>query len=99
MDTVDAAKWCDDTLREWESAFAEVVELRFTGEETSSLLRKARIKRAEEKSAVAAIKANAATLIQQIMRDVDRGAVTLEIPAAGLDVRLTWNERSPSVTE
>lgn len=99
MDTVDAVKWCDESLREWESAFAELIELRFTDEETSSLLRKARIKRAEEKSNAASIKANAATLVQQLMRDVDRGAVALEIPVAGLDVRLTWSERLPPVTK
>lgn len=93
MDTVDAVKWCDESLREWESANQEVIELHFTNVETSSLLRKARIKRAEEKLNVAATKANAATLIQQLMRDTDRGAITLEIPVAELDVRLTWNER------
>lgn len=99
MDTVDAASWCDASLREWEAAYQELVELRFTNAEQSSMLRKARIKRAEEKTNVASIKASGAALVQQLMSATDRGTVTLEVPAAELDVRLTWNERLSTATE
>lgn len=99
MDAVDAASWCDASLREWEAAYQELVELRFTDAEQSSMLRKARIKRAEEKASMAAIKANAATLVQQLMHDTDRGIITLDIPAMGSVVEVTWHERLSTTTE
>lgn len=94
-ETLSAVEWCNDTLREWESLTKEVLELRFADSDSTgepSILRKARINRAEKKKATADIKASVASMIQDLMHSTERGAVTLEIPAAELDVRLTWNK-------
>lgn len=89
---LDAVRWCNEVLAEWESLTKELYELRFQGTD-ESVLRKARINRAEKKKAIADIKAGAASMVQQLMTESERGAVTLEIPEVQLDVRLTWNER------
>ena len=92
METYAAAKWSVEVLAEWDSINQELMEVRFADSSSSSILHTARIKRAEEKLAASNIKAAAATLIQQLMHDSDRGSVTLEVPGI-LDVKLTWNER------
>lgn len=98
VDAYSAAQWCTEALAEWESINQELMEIRFADTNSSSILHKARIKRAEEKLAASNIKAAAATLVQQLMHDSDRGSVTLEVPGI-LDVKLTWNERLPTNTE
>lgn len=95
METYPADKWCEDSLKEYEAQTQELIELRFktNGEEESTLLRSARIRRAEKKLAVATIKADAASLVLQLRKATERGDIQIEIPEAQLDVELTWNER------
>lgn len=94
---IDAAKWCAEILAEWDSLTQELLEVQFS-DTSSSLLHKALVKRTQEKKAISDVKASAAAMVQQLMRDSDRGAVTLELPDVQLNVRLTWNERLPSIT-
>lgn len=90
METIQADKWCDDSLKEFESLTQELMELRFTTQEESTLLRSARIRRAEKKLAIATVKADVASLILQLMKDASKGTIAIEIPESELDVRLTW---------
>lgn len=93
METLSAAKWCEESLAEWDTLITELHEVRFADKSSSSLLHKALVKRAEEKAAAADVKAEVAALVQQLMRHSDRGSLTIEVPEIQLDVKLTWSER------
>lgn len=92
---IDAAKWCAEILAEWDSLTQELLEVQFS-DTSSSLLHKALVKRTQEKKAISGVKASAAAMMQQLMRDTDKGIITLDIPAIGPVLELTWQERLKS---
>jgi len=94
METLQADKWCDDSLKEWDRTVEEFTAIQNApkGEGESTLLRSARKKRASALLATSAVKANVAMLVQQLMHDASRGTITIDVPEAQIDVRLTWND-------
>lgn len=86
---MDAAKWCEETLAEWDALNLEVIELTFRDTESSSLLRQARLRRANEKLDIATKKSNVAALVQQLIDEGDN--FTLKIQTTNLDLDLSWS--------
>ena len=58
----------------------------------STLLRSALARRMEGKVYLARVRADVAALVQQMMFDTSRGTITIDVPEAQIDVRLTWNK-------
>lgn len=94
MQIIEADRWCEDSLREYEVTSKELEELRDApkSEGESTLLKSARITRAETKVATATIKADVAMLVQQIMAESKRGSIAIDVPEAQLNIKLEWNK-------
>ena len=89
-----ADEWCQEALVSYEVATREWQELKDgpKPENVSELIWSARHRRAEKKLAAATIKANAASLVLQLMESSATGDVCFDLPEAEIKVRMKWQK-------
>lgn len=85
--------WCEEMLTQYDIAFQALEkekEIKDTEGKAITIMKKARMNRAEKQLAIASIRADAASLVQQLQRGTTKGDVYLVLPEADINVHLQW---------
>lgn len=93
MELTPADEWCHQQLVDYDVAVRLLEtekEIKDGQGKAVTLLKVARVNRAEKQLAIAAIKADAASLVQQLQRSTTKGDVYIDLPEADVKVRLQW---------
>lgn len=88
-----ADEWCHQVLKEYEDALRVLEDEKGTSDvegKAVTIMKMARMSRAEKNLAKASIRADAAALVQQLQRSTTKGDVYLDLPEADIKVRLQW---------
>lgn len=86
-------EWTHQILEDYDKAFQQLEVEKNQADnqgQAVTIMKIARVKRAEKQLAIASIRADAASLVQQLQRSTTKGEVYLDIPEADLKVRLQW---------
>lgn len=94
VDMISSADvWCEEMLTQYDIAFQALEkekEIKDTEGKAITIMKKARMNRAEKQLAIASIRADAASLVQQLQRGTTKGDVYLVLPEADINVHLQW---------
>lgn len=94
INTVTPAEaWCDQVLTEYDVAFRAMEKEKEAPDNEGkavTIMKKARLSRAEKQLALASIRADAASLVQQLQRETTKGDIYLDLPEADVKVHLQW---------
>lgn len=90
---VPVDEWTKEMLVGYDKAVQELEKEKGQADDKGqavTIMKMARVKRAETKLAIASIRADAASLVQQLQRSTTKGDVYLDLPEADIKVHLQW---------